>query len=130
MCREARTVFHDRAAAVAHRTSRQKSPPPVVIKNLRRSRVRLVKSGNDSLACGQQYVAGESSGIWAVKVSFRQRVLESRRNSQALELTHLCDELDALRTSGVEIHGHKNPRDRNLLVFDTVQPAVLSCVER
>src|SRR5260370_13134610 len=76
--REARPVFDDRAAAVAHRASRPKSPPPVVIKNLRRPRVRLVKSGNDSLACDQQDVAGETSGNWAVKVSFRQRVLDSR----------------------------------------------------
>src|SRR5260370_33450000 len=118
MLREARPVFDDRPAAVAHRASRPKSPPPVVIKNLRCSRVRLVKGGNDSLACNQQYVAGESSGNRAVKISFRQRILESRWNCQALELTHGLDELDALRTNGIELDGHKKPPKRKPVVFE------------
>src|SRR5882762_5368732 len=78
MLRQTRAVFDDRPAAVAHRAPRPKSPPLVVIKNLRCPCVRLIKSRNDSLACDQQYVAGESSGNWAVKISFRQRILESR----------------------------------------------------
>src|SRR5207302_9363894 len=109
--RAARTVFDDCAPAVTHRASRPKSPPLVVIKNLRCACVRLIKGRNDSLACDQQCIAGESSGDRAVKISFRQRILQSRGTSQTLELALFGIYVDSIRKRGKAISSPSRSRD-------------------
>src|SRR5882762_1894965 len=129
MLRQARPMFDDGAAAVAHSASRPESAPMVVIKNLSRARVRLIKGWNNTLACNERLIARETSRDGAVEISFCKRILKAAGDSQVLKLAHIDDEFQAFRTRAVEIDGHENPRDGNLVIFEAIPARVQICVE-
>src|SRR5947207_3452663 len=129
MLRQARPMFDDSAAAVAHRAPRPESAPAVVIKNLRRARVRLIKSGNNSFARDERLIAREASRNWAIEISFCQRILQPAGDSHVLKLVHIDDEFQTFRTRTVEIDGRENPRDGNLVLLKTIPARMLVSVE-
>src|ERR1700687_5783836 len=124
MLRQARTVFDDGAAAVAHGAASPKTAPAIAIKNLRRAGVGLVESRNDALSLTERLVAGEASGDGTVENCPGGGVLEARGDAEALKLAHIQDEFKAFRTGAVEIDGGKNSRDGNFVVFETVAAGV------
>ena len=68
---QARAVLDDGAASVPHRTAHPETTPAVVIENLRRAGVSLIKCRDDALARHQRLIAGKSSSDRTVKVGFR-----------------------------------------------------------
>src|SRR5437762_10108188 len=129
MLRQARPMFDDRAAAVAHRASRPETAPAIAIKNLPRSGVRLIKRRNNFFARNERLIARESSRDGAVEMRFCQRILKAAGDSHAFQLAHIDDKFQTFRTRAVKIDGHENPRDRNLMVLKTVPADVDVSVE-
>src|SRR5437899_765710 len=117
-------MFHNGAAAVAHRTSPPESAPAVVIKNLRRARVRLIKSRDNFFARDKRLVASEAPGDGTVEICFCQRILKAAGDSQALKLEHIQDQFQTFRTRAVEIDGHENAGDGNLVILKTIPAGV------
>src|SRR3989440_12646108 len=129
MLRQARPMFDDGAASVAHRASRPETAPAVAIKNLPRSGVRLIKRRNNFFARDERLVARETSRNRAVKIRFCQRILEAAEDSHALQLAHISDEFQTFRTRAVKIDGHENPRDGDLVVLKTIPARMQVSVE-
>src|SRR2546421_12109021 len=119
MLRQARSVFDDGAAVVAHRASRPETAPAVAIKNLPRSGVRLIKRGNNFFAHDERLITRETSRNWAIEISFCQRVLKAAGDAHVLKLVHIDDEFQTFRTRAVKIDGRENPRDGNFVVLKT-----------
>src|SRR5437867_4022444 len=124
MLRQARPIFDNGAATVAHSASRPQSTPAVVIKNLRGAGVRLIKSRNNFFARDKRLVASKASRDGAVEICFCQRILKATGDSQALELAHIDDQLQAFRTRAIEIDGHENAGDGNFVVLKTIPAGV------
>src|SRR5207249_2360058 len=129
MLRQARPVFDDGAAAVAHRASRPETAPAIAIKNLPRSGVRLVKRRNNFFARNERLIARESSRDGAVEMRFCQRILKAAGDSHAFQLAHINDEFQTLRTRAVKIDGYENPRDGDLVVLKTIPARMQVSVE-
>src|SRR5262249_54577888 len=101
----------------------------VVIKNLPRSRVRLIESGNNSFSRFQGFIAGKTASNGSEEIGLRERVLEAARDSKTLKLAHVGNELDSFGTRAGEIDRHEYPRDRNLVIFKTVSTGMQVGVE-
>src|SRR5438132_9952975 len=105
MLRQARPMFDDGAAAVAHRAPRPETAPAIAIKNLPRSGVRLIKRRNNFFARNERLIAREASRNWAIEISFCQRILKAAGDSHAFQLAHINDEFQTFRTRAVKIDG-------------------------
>src|SRR5581483_11102283 len=118
--RQTGTVFHDCAAAIAHCRSSPETSPLIVVEELRRSGVGLIKRRDDALARIERLVSDKPAGVRAIEVSARQSVLEPASNAQLLELLHVDYKFKPMRSRAMEIDGDKNARDADLMILEGI----------
>src|SRR5438105_5243098 len=90
------------------------------VKDGTRAGVRLIKGGHDSFARRQRLIAGKTATHRTVKESPLRRVLQTAGDSQALQVSRIEHEVQAICARGVKVDRQKEPRDADLMVLKTV----------
>ena len=90
------------------------------VKDGTRAGVRLIKGGHDSFARRQRLIAGKTAAHRTVKESPLRRVLQTAGDSQALQVSGIEHEVQAICARGVKVDRQKEPRDADLMVLKAV----------
>src|SRR5229473_8156647 len=80
--------------------------------------------GDDALTRFQLLIAGESSSDRAIKMGFRQRILQTSADTQSFEPAQVQHRFHSFRTRGMEVDGNKNAADADLVVLEAVMSRV------
>src|SRR5438874_6345182 len=120
MLGQPRAALHYRSAAIAHHGAAPPVPPGMPVKDGSGAGMRLIKGGHDSFARLQRLIAGKTTAHWTVKESPLRRVLQTAGDSQALQVSGIEHEVQAICARGMKVDRQKEPRDADLMVLKSV----------
>ncbi len=111
---------------IAHGAPRPETVPAIVIEDLRSAGMGLIERRDNALTLLQRFVARKPAGNRPIEIRLRESAYwKTAADAEVLQLPHIqAPTSRPLRTRFIEIDGHEDPRNTDLMIFEGIVPLV------